>query len=255
MEILSTWRLLYTLRYAPVLLGEVLFSAGTIFLLSAQKTTSDVSLDISLSNAELCLQYLHDVGRSFPCARELSAILKNMSEKQLQPKLTPSPVLPPADSVTDVRMTSTNPQIVISAPQPSIANDALSIPFFHDKQLSSNAFYQPDIQCEPSYTQPVHAQQNTGSSPSYNLFMPAGSPRPLGQYTVPGSHPMGLRMDGDMQPNQRFIPFGTPGPFQYHELCYQRQSQGQEPLLNEGASIRLQGFLARQRQLYDANGY
>lgn len=92
MELLSTWRSLYGLRYAPITLVQVIFSAGTVYLLSAVQATSGVrvapvSLKHSLDHAELCMQYLSECGRSWECANKIGEILRSLLMKQLEPRL------------------------------------------------------------------------------------------------------------------------------------------------------------------------
>jgi hypothetical protein len=103
MELLGTWRSLYTLRYVPITLIQVVFSAGTVFLLSAVQAASGVRLaqvtfSHSLSQAELCIQYLLESGKSFQCANHIAGILGNLLQDQLKSKLfdlskLPSPKL------------------------------------------------------------------------------------------------------------------------------------------------------------------
>jgi len=88
MELLSTWRTLYTLRYIPITLVQVIFSAGTIFVLSAAHAISGsrlahVTLVRSISHAELCIQYLKETGESWACANHAKDILKNLLHEQV----------------------------------------------------------------------------------------------------------------------------------------------------------------------------
>ncbi|KAJ7277435.1 hypothetical protein C8J57DRAFT_1309251 [Mycena rebaudengoi] len=88
MELLSTWRSLYTLRYAPITLVQVIFSCGTIFLLLAAQAASGLlvakgTLKAALSDAELCIQYLFEIGKSWPCATNIGGILRSLLQEQL----------------------------------------------------------------------------------------------------------------------------------------------------------------------------
>lgn len=92
MDLLITWRSLYTLRYVSITLIQVVFSAGTIFLSSAVQATSGsrlapVSLSHSLSQVRLCLQYLSESGKSWQCANHIAEILRNLLQERLVPKL------------------------------------------------------------------------------------------------------------------------------------------------------------------------
>lgn len=91
-ELLGTWRSLYTLRYSPITLVQTAFSAGTIYLLVAVQAASGLrvaqeSLKQSLSQAQLCVQYLFEIGKSWQCATNIADILKNLLQEQLKPLL------------------------------------------------------------------------------------------------------------------------------------------------------------------------
>ncbi|KAJ6613617.1 hypothetical protein B0H10DRAFT_1917196 [Mycena sp. CBHHK59/15] len=92
MELLETWRSLYTLRYTPVTMLQVVFSAGTVFLLLSLQATTSIriahgSLKVSLSQAELCVKYLFEIGRSWRCATRTGDILRDLLEEKLRPIL------------------------------------------------------------------------------------------------------------------------------------------------------------------------
>jgi hypothetical protein len=92
MELIDTYRKLYSLRFVPVTFIQVIFSAGTVSLLSAVHATSGLrlaprSLSDSLSQAELCIQYLGETGQSWNCANHIGEILGNLLREQLQPRL------------------------------------------------------------------------------------------------------------------------------------------------------------------------
>jgi hypothetical protein len=91
MKLLGTWRTLYTLRYVPITLIQIVFSAGTVFLLAASRAMSGSRLAAqaladSLSQAELCIQYLSESGRSWDCANHIGGILGTLLE-QLKPRI------------------------------------------------------------------------------------------------------------------------------------------------------------------------
>ena len=92
MELLGTWRSLYSLRYSPITLVQTAFSAGTIFLLVAVQAATGLrvaqeSLKHSLSQAQLCVQYLLEIGKSWQCATNIAEILRNLLQEQLKPLL------------------------------------------------------------------------------------------------------------------------------------------------------------------------
>jgi len=92
MDLTNTWRSLYTLRYIPITIIQVVFAAGTIFILLAIQATSGLrvakeSLRHYLSQAELCVQYLNEMGQSWKCASDIADILKKLLQQQLKPVL------------------------------------------------------------------------------------------------------------------------------------------------------------------------
>ncbi|KAF8646644.1 hypothetical protein AX16_007143 [Volvariella volvacea WC 439] len=92
MELLETYRSLYTLRYCPVTLIQTVFSAGTIYLLVAVDATSGSrvaqgSLENSVSQANKCIEHLAEIGQSWQCASHIGDILKDLLRRQLQPIL------------------------------------------------------------------------------------------------------------------------------------------------------------------------
>ncbi|PPQ92012.1 hypothetical protein CVT25_004869 [Psilocybe cyanescens] len=92
MELLATWRSLYSLRYCPITLIQTVFSAGTIYLLTAMQAGSGVriaqkELRHSLDQQKLVMQYLHEIGRSWQCATNIAGILKALMHDQLKPLL------------------------------------------------------------------------------------------------------------------------------------------------------------------------
>jgi hypothetical protein len=83
MELIATWRTSFTLRFVPVTFAQVLFSAGTIFLLSAVQASAGMrlasqALNHSRSQAGLCIKYLSEIGQSWNCANNIGGILSNL---------------------------------------------------------------------------------------------------------------------------------------------------------------------------------
>jgi hypothetical protein len=92
MDNLATWRKLYTLRYCPITLIQSVFSAGTIYLLTAIQAGSGIrvaqkELRRSLDQEALVMQYLQEIGKSWQCATNIAGILKNLMHEQLRPLL------------------------------------------------------------------------------------------------------------------------------------------------------------------------
>jgi hypothetical protein len=108
MELLGTWRSLYTLRYVPILWIQIVYSAGTIFLLSAAQAGSGSQSAIqsrnhSLAQAELCVQYLYQAGKSWQTARHVKQILEKLL-KQLTARIETRP----QDAAKNVKRKSTS---------------------------------------------------------------------------------------------------------------------------------------------------
>ncbi|KAJ6565451.1 hypothetical protein DFH09DRAFT_919459 [Mycena vulgaris] len=92
MELLETWSSLYTLRYSPPTMLQVVFSSGTVFLLLALQATSSLrlaqaSLKSALAQAELCIQYLSESGVTWGAAARTGDILRNLLDDRLKPIL------------------------------------------------------------------------------------------------------------------------------------------------------------------------
>jgi hypothetical protein len=92
MALLGTWRSLYTLRYVPITLVQVVFSVATVYILSAAQAVSGprmawVPLKHSLAQLELCIQYLAEIGKSWGCGHHVGGILANLIQEQLTPRL------------------------------------------------------------------------------------------------------------------------------------------------------------------------
>ncbi|KAF8909703.1 fungal-specific transcription factor domain-containing protein [Gymnopilus junonius] len=92
MELLGTWRSLYSLRYSPITLIQAVFSSGTIYLLTAMQAGSGVriakkELQHSLNQQKLVMQYLQEIGKSWQCATNIASILDNLMHEQLRPVL------------------------------------------------------------------------------------------------------------------------------------------------------------------------
>ena len=99
MELLATWRSLYTLRYAPITLIQTVFSAGTVYLLWGVQATSGPrvahkELKTALDQQKLCHQYLVEIGKSWQCATNIAGILKNLMHEQLKPVLERRQLVP-----------------------------------------------------------------------------------------------------------------------------------------------------------------
>jgi hypothetical protein len=70
MKLLSTWRTLYELRYCPATLIHTAFSAGTVYLLTANSGTRIAPKELRhmLDQETLVEQYLQEIGLYWDCA-------------------------------------------------------------------------------------------------------------------------------------------------------------------------------------------
>jgi hypothetical protein len=72
---------------------QVLFGAGTVFLLLALQATAGpciahAALQAALEHAERCVRYLHEMGRSWHCAARTGDILQALLHERLGPIIT-----------------------------------------------------------------------------------------------------------------------------------------------------------------------
>jgi hypothetical protein len=221
MDLLATWRNLYTLRYIPIRFTHIVFSAGTIFLLSALQAASgvpfaQVSLEKSLSQAELCVQYLLEVGRSYQCAKSVAGILASLLQEQLKPKLairSHGPNRPLSHAHQNMFMR----EAIQSFSQQSVP------PPLHDTQRSNvhQVIFGQRFQVADD-------QQNIGRSTlSYSAsHVDATNTAPGPHSANPGfgSSPMGLGMrGGGMLSNQPFMALDVPPPVNYDEAFFWNQ--------------------------------
>jgi hypothetical protein len=246
MELLGVWRSLYTLRYVPVSLVQVVFSAGTIFLLSAIQATSGarfskVTLHHALSQAELCMQYLHEIGRSYQCAKNVAAILANLIQQQLKPKLamrSQFPSRPPSPTGNHnhhqhhhQQMSSGSAQTSpMSSRETTLSNEAIADS--PEQSQPPNVYYQIYVSGGSHAPQQRSAWETTAVS----VMQADTSVPPPGPPFLPpafGTAPLNLPMPGsDMSlSNRPFMPLGVPEPVRYDATFYERQlglSRGME---------------------------
>ncbi|KAJ3921609.1 hypothetical protein F5877DRAFT_19082, partial [Lentinula edodes] len=92
MDLLGIYRSLYTLRYVPVTPVQIVFAAGTVYILLAVQATRGLrvakkDLQMYVGRADLCVQYLAEIGRSWKCASDIADILRGLIAMQLSPVL------------------------------------------------------------------------------------------------------------------------------------------------------------------------
>ncbi|KAJ7291268.1 hypothetical protein C8J57DRAFT_1043741 [Mycena rebaudengoi] len=90
LELLETWSKLYSLRYSPIRLLPFVFNAGTIFILLSLQATRNIRVGIQtlkkfLSQAELCVHYLHEMGQSWTAAASTARMLQGLIDSKLEP--------------------------------------------------------------------------------------------------------------------------------------------------------------------------
>ena len=107
MELVAAWKSLYTVRYVPVPFIAAVFSAGTVWLLAGVSAGRSANPDISLlshslTQAELCIDYLLETGRSFQCANHIAGILRNLLQGEVAMfwNTTPARPSPPVMAVS-----------------------------------------------------------------------------------------------------------------------------------------------------------
>ncbi|KAJ7081330.1 hypothetical protein B0H15DRAFT_467886 [Mycena belliarum] len=93
LELAESWSSAYTLRYTPMTMLQVLFSAGTIFLLLALRATANLrvaqkSLHKALEQTDRCVCYLHEMGQTWKCAARTGDILQVLLHNKLGPIIT-----------------------------------------------------------------------------------------------------------------------------------------------------------------------
>ncbi len=92
MDLLATWQKLYGLRYCPITLIQIAFSAGTVYLLIAIQACSGVrvaqkELRYSLDQQRVIMHHLTEIGRSWPGATKIAEILMRLTQDRLMPLL------------------------------------------------------------------------------------------------------------------------------------------------------------------------
>jgi hypothetical protein len=81
MELLSTWRAAYTLRYVPLTIIQIVFAAGTVYLLWSPQ--SPTNLSETITSSELIVQYLNEIGESWHYANNLAVLMRKLMDEGL----------------------------------------------------------------------------------------------------------------------------------------------------------------------------
>lgn len=273
MELAETYRKLYTLRYVSITWVQVVFSAGTVFILSAVQATSGsrlahVSLQHSLSQVDLCIQYLTETGRSWNCANNIAGILKSLRKEQLIPRLNmrsidesrlnsrkgPCSTLqsPLSEDVKPILSSTASPVESTYATTgdedlPSVASSPptdMSTSFRSDWDLGATGATVPFVWDDPMAS--ITGQQ--WGSPDLTFIGGANDAADALRQDF-GGFP-GLP-GGEMMPIQPFMPFGMPGASngEYYQNQYgysaMEQQQPSRPLTQEDVEA-LNQFLGQQ---------
>lgn len=205
LELVDTWRKLYTLRYVPILWIQIIYSAGTIYLLSAAQAGSGTpsaiqSRNHSLAQADACVQYLYQAGKSWQTARHVKQILEKLL-KQLTTRIETRPQDSGKHSNGKRKSTLTSQSSSRSAERA----EEPSANLFPDTSASDfPPFPSSPMQIPHAPIQPPSSLATAfGTGYAVNPFAPAlnagGSYEITGQFGMPGipnNHP------------QNFLPFG-----------------------------------------------
>lgn len=90
--IATNWNNNFSIRYCPITIVQIIFSAGTVYVLSAIQAISGprlgrVALSTSLDQIQQCIKYMDIIGESWDCANRVRDILLNILDQQLKPRL------------------------------------------------------------------------------------------------------------------------------------------------------------------------
>lgn len=266
MELLGTYRSLYTLRYTSITQVQTVFSAGTVFLLMAVQAMSgsrvaQVSLEKSLSQVDLCIQYLFEIGKSWQCATNIGEILKNLVQEQLQPLFEHRSITiaPPSNGSflsrsLGARRTSGNPRSAPQARRSSRQRRATAVPVTLTNQPNNVT---PD---------PIQATQSALLPPIVTPVDESSSQTPVAADASPllcpwilnppgsGSDFSGLlgMLEGEALPDTPYIPIFSaddPGDLAGEFLRYQFGSFATES--QSPSTPMLQSDLAFLEQFWD----
>lgn len=91
-SLLSKYDDLYGIRFAPNVVMQVTFSAGTVCLLSAVRALSgprvaEKRLSDSLTQADACVKYLGKIAISYESSQKIKEILENMARAWVVPRI------------------------------------------------------------------------------------------------------------------------------------------------------------------------
>ena len=207
MLIASNWHSNYSIRFSPITIVQIIFSAGTVFVLSALQAISGprlgrVTLTTSLNQIQQCIDYLAIIGESWDCSYRVREILLNIVDAQLKPRLllrSGGAALPPAPPP----LQPLQPLLPSSHPHPhphshTLANGihvSSNAPASPSGSMSSqNASPQMDAGTLPHRSHPHHPHHAHSHSHSQHSMMSGGSP--VQTYSDPSYSPQWQSIHG-----------------------------------------------------------
>jgi hypothetical protein len=231
MELLGTWRTLYTLRFVPsTSFVQIVFAAGTVFLLSALQARSGQRLATqllahSIAQAELCIQYLSETGQTWQCANQIGGALERLLRELLKPRMEtrlvdlkrgrdaviPSPISMQAAPSRSEDSLLTEVSSTFTSPVNDYASTSSSIGDLFQQPISLNN--SPTFDADNNLQFPTAPFDGSGSlhdgvGGDDFIFSDLG-PGMLGGHTIP---------------TPQFMPLGTPDPTGMDGVNFQQHS-------------------------------
>lgn len=116
LSILQLWRRCPGLRYSPITLGQVAFSAGTVHLLSASHCASKQSRKFKacIEAVQQCITALREMGETLKCAAVSANTLQKLLDESYAPappKPAPAPAPAPGPEGLDIASMLQNPAV------------------------------------------------------------------------------------------------------------------------------------------------
>jgi hypothetical protein len=204
---------LYALRYVPIMWIQIVYSAGTIFLLAAAQASSGSriavqSLSHSLSQVELCIQYLSEAGKSWQTARHVKEILQKLLA-QLTTRMETRTLEPGSRRNSKRRKSSLNTRSLSPSREELSAIAVPHSPTSPVHEEDSPFPSSPEQIRNPFFPSSAPSSLNAASYNQYDQYMSAfggnGGFGTAGQFGFPG-----IPGSRNLNP-QPFLSFGDPG--------------------------------------------
>ena len=177
MDLLSTWRTLYTLRYCPMTLIQIVFSAGTVYLLTAKQAISGTrpaqkELRRSYSQVTLTLQYLDEIGKTWACVTKVTETLRSLMKEHISPdldrKFIPASTAGPpisGDIGNDDEENGSRPSYSLSRSSQAMSSHQVSHSHSRTRSSGSGQSSLSTSLNHPLYSMPVPAQVSSSAQP------------------------------------------------------------------------------------------